>query len=80
MSMITAATWIPRGIPARHPTRYTVDDAEIARISELAQAQLDDAREGLAKARKGRNDDDDDDMNDDNEDAGVPVPVQSTEK
>ena len=81
--MITAATWIPRGIPAQHPTRYAVDDAEIARISELAQAQLDDAREGLAQAREGRKDDDDDDdqdMNDENDDAGVAVPAQSTEK
>ena len=75
MSMITAAAWVPQGVAAQHPTRYAVDDEEIARISELAQAHLDDAREGLQRAKAGktaRKDSDERQSND--EDAGTRSP------
>lgn len=51
MSMITASTWVPRGAAAAHPTRYDIDEKELARISKLAQLQLDDAKEDLENAR-----------------------------
>ena len=79
MSMITAAAWVPRGVAARYPTRYTVDDDEIARISELAQAQLDDAREGLKRAQDGQTAEQDDESQS-NDDAGVPLPKSSNDK
>lgn len=56
MSMITASTWVPRGVAAAHPTRYDIDEKELARISKLAQLQLDDAKEDLENARNGSED------------------------
>lgn len=54
--MITASTWVPRGAAAAHPTRYDIDEKELARISKLAQLQLDDAKEDLENARNGSED------------------------
>jgi hypothetical protein len=35
------------------PTKYDIDEAELARISKLAKLQLDDATEDLDGARNG---------------------------
>lgn len=51
MSMITATTWVPRGFAAPFPTRYTFDEEEFKRISELAKLNLDEANEDLEDAR-----------------------------
>ncbi|KAL8722500.1 MAG: hypothetical protein Q9181_007475, partial [Wetmoreana brouardii] len=53
MSMITASTWVPRGAAAQFPTKYDVDEEELARISKLAKLQLQDAEEDLDEARYG---------------------------
>ncbi|KAL8766950.1 MAG: hypothetical protein Q9209_006431 [Squamulea sp. 1 TL-2023] len=53
MSMITAAAWVPRGAAATLPTKYDVDENELARISKLAKLQLEDAEEDLVKAQNG---------------------------
>lgn len=54
MSMITASLWVPRGAPSQFPTRYDVDEDELARISKLAKLQLEDANEDLDAVRNGR--------------------------
>ena len=54
--MITASTWVPRGAAAAYPTRYGIDEKELARISKLAQLQLDDAKEDLDNAKNGSED------------------------
>ncbi|KAI9730609.1 MAG: hypothetical protein M1818_008091 [Claussenomyces sp. TS43310] len=51
MSMITATAWVPRGFAAPFPTKYTFDEEEFQRISELAKLQLDDAKDDLDAAR-----------------------------
>jgi hypothetical protein len=51
MSMITAATWVPRGFAAQFPTKYDFNEEEFARISELAKLQLEDAQEDLDEAK-----------------------------
>ena len=56
MSMITATLWVPRGAAATFPTRYDVDENELARISKLAKLQLDDAKEDLDDVKIGRQD------------------------
>lgn len=56
MSMITASTWVPRGAAAIFPTKYKIDEDEIARISELAKLQLEDARESFKAAKNGESD------------------------
>ena len=53
MSMITASLWAPRGAPATFPTKYNVDEEELARISRLAKLQLEDAKKDLDTARNG---------------------------
>lgn len=59
MSMITAAQWVPRGFAAPFPQKYTLDEAEYERISELAKLQLDDAEEDLKEAQDAENGNDD---------------------
>lgn len=53
MSMITASAWVPRGSAAAYPTKYDVDEHELARISKLAKLQLEDAKGDLDDANKG---------------------------
>ncbi|AEY94729.1 FAAR078Wp [Eremothecium gossypii FDAG1] len=48
--MLSSTTWVPRGFASEFPEKYELDDAEMARINELAQLQLDDAEEGLEEA------------------------------
>ena len=79
MSMITAAIWVPRGIPAQYPTRYAVDDKEIVRISKLAQAQLDDARDDLAHAQEGHPENSEEEQDDD-DGGGAPLSASSAER
>ncbi|KAL9042117.1 MAG: hypothetical protein Q9180_000822, partial [Flavoplaca navasiana] len=55
MSMITAAAWVPRGAAAAFPTKYDVDETELARISKLAKLQLEDAEEDLDVFQNGQN-------------------------
>lgn len=56
MSMITASLWVPRGAAAAFPTKYDVDEDELARISKLAKLQLEEAKEDLDDAKQGRQD------------------------
>ncbi|KAI9788974.1 MAG: hypothetical protein M1816_006432 [Peltula sp. TS41687] len=79
MSMITATAWVPRGFPARHPTKYDFDETEFDRIAELAKLQLDEAKEDLEEARSGLKpaDQTDDENSDDN---GVPVATGSSKE
>jgi periodic tryptophan protein 1 len=53
MSMITASAWVPRGSAAAYPTKYDVDEHELARISKLAKLQLEDAKDDLDDVNKG---------------------------
>ena len=51
MSMITATTWVRRGVAAPFPQRYLIDEDEMNRISQLAKVQLEDAKASLAAAQ-----------------------------
>lgn len=50
-SLISAVGWIPRGAAAQHPTKYTVDEAELERVGALARFRLEDAQMELELAR-----------------------------
>lgn len=50
-SLISAVGWIPRGAAAAHPTKYTVDEAELERVGALARIRLEDAQMELELAR-----------------------------
>ena len=71
MSMITASTWVSRGAAASFPTRYNVDEDELARISVLAKLKLEDAQEDLKAAEKGENDEDESDGSEMDEEGGI---------
>ncbi|EPQ32463.1 uncharacterized protein PFL1_00658 [Pseudozyma flocculosa PF-1] len=49
--MISATAWIARGRSARHPKRYDLDDAELERVSRMANVNLEDAKAQLQKAQ-----------------------------
>ncbi|GAA5888251.1 hypothetical protein JCM6882_000337 [Rhodosporidiobolus microsporus] len=50
-SLISSLAWIPRGVAAQHPTKYTVDAAELERVQGLARGQLETAKMELELAR-----------------------------
>ena len=74
MSMITATTWVPRGFAAHFPTKYDVDEVELARISKLAKLQLDDAKEDLEGARNGNKEDTENEDTSEGDGNGVRLP------
>ena len=77
MSMITASLWVPRGAAAESPTKYNVDEHELARISKLAKLQLADAKEDLDESKNGAHvgtENEDSEMEDD----GVKLPYSQT--
>lgn len=47
--MISSTTWVARGFASEFPEKYELDDEEMERINQLAQLNLDDAREELAE-------------------------------
>lgn len=73
MSMITASTWVTRGAAASFPTKYDVDEKELARISRLAKLQLEDAKDDLGEAQNGHSKTDEDGSSSDEGDGGADV-------
>lgn len=73
MSMITASTWVPRGFAAQFPTKYDVDEKELARISKLAKLQLEDAKSDLDKVNGKQENPTIEDFSNENE-SGVQLP------
>jgi hypothetical protein len=49
--MITATTWVRRGVAAPFPEKYQIDEEEMKRISQLAKFELEDAKVNLAAAQ-----------------------------
>ena len=70
MSMITATSWVRRGVAAPFPVKYEIDEDEINRISELAKLQLQDAKTDLKEARDGDKMDEDEDVKEKEERSG----------
>ncbi|WFD32958.1 rRNA-processing protein [Malassezia sp. CBS 17886] len=54
--MISSAAWIARGKAARHPTKFEVNDEEVARMGELARRELGVANAQLAEAQAADDD------------------------
>lgn len=57
--MISATAWVPRGYAAEFPEKYELDDDEMARITEMAKLQLNEATEDSEEEpqQKGLKDD-----------------------
>lgn len=76
--MITATSWVRRGVAAQFPTKYEIDEEEIGRISKLAKMQLEEAQGDLKAAQEAEAEDsaeekeggDEDAMEDDAEKTG----------
>ncbi|GAA5941813.1 WD40 repeat domain-containing protein [Sporobolomyces koalae] len=60
-SLISSISWIPRGAAKQNPTKYSVDEAELERIGQLAKGQLEGAKIELELAKLLEKDDGDDD-------------------
>lgn len=74
MSMITASVWVPRGSAAAFPTKYDVDEHELARISKLAKLQLEDAKNDFDDAKNGHDNGEGTEGLSDAEENGVVLP------
>lgn len=53
-ALISALAWVPQGRSQRHPSKYQLDEKELARVSALARVELEGAKEALEKA-EGKN-------------------------
>ncbi|KAJ6520886.1 WD40-repeat-containing domain protein [Mycena vulgaris] len=51
-SLISAVSWVRRGVAAQHPAKYVLDDKELERVSALSRIQLEDARVELERAHE----------------------------
>lgn len=51
-SLISAVSWVKRGISVQQPTKYVLDDKELERVSALARIELEDARTELERAHE----------------------------
>ncbi|KAJ7170934.1 WD40-repeat-containing domain protein [Mycena crocata] len=51
-SLISAVSWVRRGVAAQHPEKYVLDDQELERVSALSRIQLEDARIELERAHE----------------------------
>lgn len=49
-NLISAVSWVRRGIATRHPEKYVLDEKELERVSALAKIELEDARVELERA------------------------------
>ncbi|KAF7336843.1 hypothetical protein MVEN_02120500 [Mycena venus] len=77
-SLISAVSWVKRGVAAQNPSKYVLDDKELERVSALSRIQLEDARIELERAHEaaksmglGAEGDEADDAGEDNEDDWV---------
>jgi len=52
-SHISCVHWVARGVAAQNPTKYKLDEAELARASELIRAELDEETIARAAALEG---------------------------
>lgn len=78
LCILIATTRVKRGVTARNPEKYVLDDKELERVSALARIELDDAKKELERAHKaaglmgkgaeGEEGDDDDDEEKEGED------------
>lgn len=50
--MISSSTWVPRGFASEFPEKYELDDEEMARINEMANLEISDAKEEVEEAQK----------------------------
>ena len=49
-NLISAVSWVRRGVAAKNPEKYVLDNKELERVSALAKIELEDAREELERA------------------------------
>ncbi|KAF5337901.1 hypothetical protein D9758_013097 [Tetrapyrgos nigripes] len=51
-SLISAVSWVRRGVAARQPSKYVLDDKELERVSVLARIELESAQDELKRAHE----------------------------
>ncbi|KAF9059588.1 WD40-repeat-containing domain protein [Rhodocollybia butyracea] len=51
-SLISAVSWVRRGVALQNPSKYVLDDKELERVSALARIELEDAQVELKRAHE----------------------------
>ncbi|KAK7463457.1 rRNA-processing protein [Stygiomarasmius scandens] len=51
-SLISAVSWVRRGVSSQHPSKYVLDDKELERVSALARVELESAQDELKRAHE----------------------------
>lgn len=51
-SLISAVSWVRRGVAVQNPAKYVLDDKELERVSALARIELEDAQVELKRAHE----------------------------
>ena len=51
-NLISAVSWVKRGVATRTPQKYVLDNKELQRVSALAKIELEDARVELERAHQ----------------------------
>ncbi|KAJ3792560.1 WD40-repeat-containing domain protein [Lentinula aff. detonsa] len=69
-SLISAVSWVKRGVALQNPSQYVLDDHELERVSALARIELEDAQVELKRAHEaaksmGKSDLDEEDVESD---------------
>ncbi|KAG1741823.1 transductin family protein/WD-40 repeat family protein [Suillus paluster] len=49
-NLISCVSWVKRGVSAKQPSKYVLDEKELERVSALARIELEDARIELERA------------------------------
>ena len=50
-AIVTALSWVPRGVAKAIPSKYVLNEAELERVSKLAAVELGEAKMQLAAAQ-----------------------------
>ena len=51
-NLISCVSWVRRGVSAKTPSKYVLDEKELGRVSAIARIDLDDARVELERAHE----------------------------
>ncbi|KAJ7285267.1 WD40-repeat-containing domain protein [Mycena rebaudengoi] len=58
-SLISAVSWVKRGVSAQHPSKYVLDDKELERMHRIELERAHEAAQSMGRGAEGEEGDDD---------------------